>query len=76
MMIHLLDSKRGGGHEAEGVDEIGELVFLVQLSFDDLPAGQAGKGIFKLGAGKFLHVDIMRRIRAAWWWGVGCGWWA
>src|ERR1039457_7140884 len=60
MMLHLLDSKRGSGHEAKGVNEIGELVFFVQLSIDDAPAGQAGERLFEFGTGKFSHVTIIR----------------
>ena len=65
MMIHLLDAEGRGGHEAESVNEVGELVFLVQLSIGDGPAGQAGECVMKFGIRKFPHVIIMRETVGA-----------
>ncbi len=44
VVFHGFDGNGGGGHEAEGVDEIGEGVFAVQLSIEQRPAGECFDG--------------------------------
>jgi hypothetical protein len=41
------------------VDEIGKLVFLVQLAFDYGPSLEAGNGLIELGAREFSHASII-----------------
>src|SRR3984885_14232178 len=59
MVFHLLDGDRGRCHEAEGMDEVGEFVFLVQLGVDDAPTREGVEGSLKLGAKEFPHNTIM-----------------
>ncbi len=59
MVIALLDGRRRGGHETEGVREIGEFVLAVQLALNHLPIGQFGQSGTKLGVGELRHVPII-----------------
>ena len=59
MMAHFLDGQRRGGHESEGVDEVGEFIFLVQFAVDNGPSVETGKGVFQLRAGESSHAFII-----------------
>jgi len=58
-MPHFLDGERRRGHKSESVNEVGEFVFLVEFSFDDVPTGEIGEGVLKLRAGESSHTFII-----------------
>ena len=55
VVVHGLGYEGGAGHEAEGVDEVGELEFAVQFGVDESPAGAFGQGGLDFGLGEFGH---------------------
>ena len=65
MMVHFLDGDGGGGHKAEGVYEVGELIFVVEFFIDHGPAGERGQGGIKLLSGELVHETIVERKAAA-----------
>ena len=53
MMVHFFDGDGRSGHEAEGVHEIGELVFAVELALGEGPMLERAESGVKLRFGQF-----------------------
>ena len=73
VVAHGFNLQGGSRHEAEGMHEIGEFVFAVQLTLDELPAMESGQGGSKLLLSQLRHASILRRGRRSGFWDRGSG---
>src|ERR1022692_4496392 len=55
MMIQPLDRRRGGHQESDGMSEIREAVFAVQLAMLNFPARQRDQSFLDLRGSEFVH---------------------
>ena len=59
VMIHALNGDGGGRHEAKGVNEIGEFIFLMKLAIDDGPTAQRFQRGGDLGLCRLMSHDYL-----------------